>query len=542
MNVNTILNTCFVSSSVDTMSSNLIYYSHLIPIFFSLFLAFLVLMKGRTALLSKIFFIFAFVFVLWLMGDLIAWISNNYYLVYTTWSFLVYLEIIFYVLGFYFAVVFAFKKDILVWQKIVLFLITLPPFLITILSKSVTGFDYPVCEAFNNNFLDIYKLIVEILLVALVFLYMIIPFLKKTITYTKKSAVLVLGSMFLFLAVFGIAEYLAAFSGNYEIHLYSLFIIPIFLVAITYSIFSLDIFNLQVVSTYFFVFGFLVLTASQLLFITSNTDRFLSILTLSLAVIFSIFLFRNLRKESKQRIHIEKLNVELGNTIQQRESLVHLITHKVKGSFTHSKYIFAGILDGTFGEASEEIKKVSKMGLDSDNEGVRTVDLVLNASNLQKGTVKYDLKKIDFKTLIKEVIEAKKEVIKEKGLELEENIPDEEFFVNGDVFWLKEVINNLVENSTRYTEKGKISIGLSKNNGKALFSVKDTGIGITDEDKKNLFKEGGRGKESVKVNVDSTGYGLYSVKLIMDGHKGRVWAESEGKGKGSSFFVELDLI
>ena len=55
-----------------------------------------------------------------------------------------------------------------------------------------------------------------------------------------------------------------------------------------------------------------------------------------------------------------------------------------------------------------------------------------------------------------------------------------------------------------------------------------------------MFTEGGRGKDSVKVNVDSTGYGLYSVKLIIDAHKGKVWAESEGPDKGSTFYIELD--
>jgi signal transduction histidine kinase len=85
-------------------------------------------------------------------------------------------------------------------------------------------------------------------------------------------------------------------------------------------------------------------------------------------------------------------------------------------------------------------------------------------------------------------------------------------------------------------------VSLEKKDGKILFSVKDTGIGLTPEDKKNLFTEGGRGKDSVKFNVDSTGYGLYSVKLIVEAHGARVWAESEGAGKGSEFFVEFDAI
>jgi signal transduction histidine kinase len=58
---------------------------------------------------------------------------------------------------------------------------------------------------------------------------------------------------------------------------------------------------------------------------------------------------------------------------------------------------------------------------------------------------------------------------------------------------------------------------------------------------KHLFTEGGRGKESTKVNVDSTGYGLFVAKSVVEAHGGKIWAESEGKGKGSRFTVELPI-
>ena len=57
--------------------------------------------------------------------------------------------------------------------------------------------------------------------------------------------------------------------------------------------------------------------------------------------------------------------------------------------------------------------------------------------------------------------------------------------------------------------------------------------------KNKLFKKGSRGDDSLKVNVNSTGYGLFFVKGVIDAHHGRVWAESEGRGKGSTFYVEL---
>ena len=59
------------------------------------------------------------------------------------------------------------------------------------------------------------------------------------------------------------------------------------------------------------------------------------------------------------------------------------------------------------------------------------------------------------------------------------------------------------------------------------------GVGISTEDKVHLFSEGGHGKESQKVNVHSTGYGLYIAKKIVDAHGGTIRAESEGVGKGA---------
>ena len=161
---------------------------------------------------------------------------------------------------------------------------------------------------------------------------------------------------------------------------------------------------------------------------------------------------------------------------------------------------------------------------------------------MQKGLIKYEMKKIDFREVVLNSLSEKKVPAENKGLAIEENIKKENYFVLGDAFWLKEAVNNFIENSIKYTRVGKITVGIEKKNDKILFSVKDTGVGITDEDKKNLFTEGGRGRESVKINVDSTGYGLYSVKLIVEAHHGRVWAESEGAGKGASFFIELPAV
>jgi signal transduction histidine kinase len=99
----------------------------------------------------------------------------------------------------------------------------------------------------------------------------------------------------------------------------------------------------------------------------------------------------------------------------------------------------------------------------------------------------------------------------------------------------------LIDNSISYTPTGSIGVSLKKESNKIILTVKDTGVGITDEDKKHLFTEGGHGKDSQKVNVHSTGYGLFITKSIVEAHGGTVRAESEGQDKGSTFTVEFPI-
>jgi len=540
MELDTIIKTCDITTNPSIAIAS---YAHVIPIVLSVLLGGLVFVKAKFNFFSKVFLAFVSVFSLWLAGDVIAWtsgwVSGQYNLIYTVWSFLDYLEIVFYVLGLYFAIVFVSKSDVSLKGKAFLFALTLPALYWTLTQQSVIGFNQPTCEAFNNDILSNYKLAVEAVILIIILIQALSPLFKKLSLIKTKADLVVLGSMFLFLSIFGATEYLASVTEYYEMNLYSLFLLPLFLVAIIYAVFELDIFNFHILGTHYLVVGLVVLMSGQLFFITDDANRLLTILAIFLAVILSIILFRNLKKESDQRVQIANLNVQLKDLIKERENLVHLVTHKVKGSFTRTKYIFASMLDGMFGQLSPEIRKMAEQGLESDNMGIETVDLVLSVANMQKGIVKYEMKKMDLKEVTVKTVSEKSVSAEAKGLKIETDIGSDKYNVSGDAFWLKEVINNLIENSIKYSTAGVIKVSLAKQDKNILFSVKDTGIGITDEDKKNLFTEGGRGKDSVKVNVDSTGYGLYSVRLIVEAHKGRVWAESEGAGKGSQFYVEL---
>jgi len=173
-------------------------------------------------------------------------------------------------------------------------------------------------------------------------------------------------------------------------------------------------------------------------------------------------------------------------------------------------------------------------------QGAASVATILKAANLKKGTVTYTKEPFDMKALAAEAVEKERFMAEKKGLALSFTADDSSYQMTGDKEQINShVLRNLIDNSINYTPTGSIATSLKKENGKIIFTVKDTGVGITDEDKAHLFTEGGHGKNSQTINVHSTGYGLFITKSIVEAHGGTVRAESEGQGKGSTFVVEF---
>lgn len=113
---------------------------------------------------------------------------------------------------------------------------------------------------------------------------------------------------------------------------------------------------------------------------------------------------------------------------------------------------------------------------------------------------------------------------------------------------IKQVILNLVDNAIKYTEKGEVIIKTETKKpsekyqqGSILIAVQDTGPGLSKEELSRLFESYTRGEAGKKYGPGGLGLGLYVAKKFAEIHGGGVWAESEGLGKGSTFYVELPL-
>lgn len=103
---------------------------------------------------------------------------------------------------------------------------------------------------------------------------------------------------------------------------------------------------------------------------------------------------------------------------------------------------------------------------------------------------------------------------------------------------LREVITNLFDNAVKYTDSGKISLGLTGDNSVVQFYIKDTGAGIPHEDVPHLFQKFYRVDNSATRTIGGTGLGLFISRKIIELYNGRIWVESE-PGQGSTFFVNL---
>lgn len=225
-----------------------------------------------------------------------------------------------------------------------------------------------------------------------------------------------------------------------------------------------------------------------------------------------------------------------------QSELIRSISHEMKGHLTRSQVTFASIIAGDFGEVPESLKNVAGMALADTREGVETVMDILNSANLKKGTLMIEKETFDLLGSVREAVAKFRPEAAKKGLDLRFSDKVGSCLIEGDRAKLEHhVLRNLIDNSIHYTPKGSIEINLTWDLTSATLSIIDTGVGISPADMSHLFTEGGKGSDSSRVNPASTGYGLYVARMVVEGHKGKIWAESDGPGHGSRFYVKLPL-
>lgn len=198
-------------------------------------------------------------------------------------------------------------------------------------------------------------------------------------------------------------------------------------------------------------------------------------------------------------------------------------------------------LDGPLTEyMNNDLRLIQKNG----QHLLHLINDVLDMAKIEAGRMNLNPEKFRVYEVLEEVTSITSTLASEKNLSLFlDDLADQEIEVYADRTRLRQVMINLVNNSIKFTEKGKIAVKVVPIEGaRVLISVKDTGIGIPPDKLESVFQEFTQVDTSTTRKVGGTGLGLPISRRLVEMHGGKLWAESTGvNGEGSTFLVELPL-
>ena len=329
-------------------------------------------------------------------------------------------------------------------------------------------------------------------------------------------------------------------------HNFSLYWVgPLFTLAmagfLVIAILKHHLFDIKIIATEIFVIALL----SVFLINTLNTDTWqglvFNVVIFISAVIFSILLIRSVSREIEIRNKLVLAYEKLKKVDKTKTEFISMASHQLRTPLTSIKGYISMLLEGDYGEIKEEQKKILRNVFFSNERLIRIVNDLLNVSRIELGKMNAQKEKADIVSIVKNCVEEMKQEADKKGLEIlfKKQDKGEKIFALVDILKIRQAIINIIDNAIHYTEKGKVEVGVKKGNSSVIIYIKDTGQGFSAEDKEKIFEEFGRGKAGLNLFVGGSGLGLYIVKKYMDLHKGKVWAESKGKGKGSTFYLKI---
>lgn len=239
---------------------------------------------------------------------------------------------------------------------------------------------------------------------------------------------------------------------------------------------------------------------------------------------------------------LTEANEHLKELDNAKSEFISIASHQLRTPLTGIMGYLSMMVDGDFGKIDPGQMKVIKDVLGASNRLIRIVNIFLNVSRIEAGRFYLDYKKVPFKSVVGEIVMELKPTATKKGIELE---IDDSVGQVGDVVVdpdkLKDVVLNLIDNAIKYSQQGTIRVKAKKEDDHVHAFIQDQGVGIDPQEAERLFSKFVRGSGIARVQPNGSGLGLFIAKKIVEEHGGKIWVESEGEGKGSTFQFLMPL-
>ncbi|MDD5396524.1 MAG: HAMP domain-containing sensor histidine kinase [Candidatus Moranbacteria bacterium] len=568
-NLVTKLESCFTFVSQNADFLKFVYYSHVPTAILSLLIGFFVYFKNKKDLVAKILFAITIAFSLWSFFDLAIWTRYDSRVLMFSWSLLGILDLLIFTLCLYFVYVYIDKKDISVGKKIVFILLFLPLVVLTPSHLNLSGFDVANCEAKEGQYFTNYYYLVGLGIFFWI-LAVIIDRYKKAPKGNRKQILLLAVGVELFLFSFFITGYLSSAIDNFNLEVYGLFGMTIFMSFLAYLIVQYHAFKIKLIGAQALVVSLVALVGSQFFFAQNMTSNVLTGVTLVLVGGIGIALIRSVKQEVERK---EELQLMASKLAQANDSLrkldnaktefISIASHQLRTPITAIKGFSSLLLEGSYGEVSESVHGALNKIYISTERLTNLIEDLLNVSRIESGRMTFSFKAASIKELLGELRDNFLLIAKNKQFYLDLKLPETplpEIVMDGAK--IRELVSNFIDNALKYTEKGGVTVRVEIRNegvvvdengfvipekksefGKVVrITVSDTGIGIPKEEIPYLFKKFSRGKDVSRLHVGGTGLGLFVGKAIAEAHHGQIWVESDGAGQGSKFMIEIPVV
>jgi len=240
-------------------------------------------------------------------------------------------------------------------------------------------------------------------------------------------------------------------------------------------------------------------------------------------------------------LRLEEQNRILDTTNRLKSEFLANMSHEIRTPMNAIINFSALILDGTYGEISEDLRDAVEE-IDQNGEALLAlINDILDLAKIEAGAMRLSTSPCVPGHCIDSAISTLHYQADEKGLELTHDVAETIPEIEADERRLTQhVLVNLIKNAIKFTPEGSIKVGAKRENGAILFWVADTGMGIPEDERDNIFESFRQVDGSLTREAEGSGLGLTIARKFVEMHGGRIWVESE-MGSGSTFYFTIPV-
>jgi signal transduction histidine kinase len=278
----------------------------------------------------------------------------------------------------------------------------------------------------------------------------------------------------------------------------------------------------------YIVFGIIGVFLIMMIIMYKNLERLVSLKTKEL--------------QEKQQL-IQEQYIKLQQVEREKGEFLAMIAHDLKTPLVPIKGYAELLLTEKLGKLEEGQKQRIRIIDKSTDTLVKLIDDLLDNQKIEVGQLKLNKEKLNLGNVIIETLEKFKQTISDKSIILFQNVKSD-INIHGDRIRIEQVLQNVILNAIDFMPEnnGNLDVVLTSDDDYATVSIIDNGLGIEQEKIKNLFDKFYQINTGYIRKYGGSGLGLAICKAIIDKHDGSLGAQSEGIGKGTTFFFKLPLL